>query len=318
MPMQYENERRTRVYRPEHDISRPDPHDERIGFTQPLAKPKGIFDGLSIAQVIAGAAAAATSMLLASKLGIAGSVIGAAASSAVTITCSQLYRHALDASAKKLRDSRLASSVDADLPLAQRGNKAGKHASNDRSAHTPYVSGFDTSTPTRTARVAPINLQERAAQERDASQRKVVIASIAIAALAVILSAGAILLSTSGHGLGDRPAPLLPVAALQPADAGQPDGNGDTARTDANQPDGNGGVGADGGATAPSGEDAKGDPSPNDGSAADNQNGNDGASSSVPDSAGGDLGSGTGAGESEGADESSGSNAGQGSSALNE
>ncbi|MFR2950939.1 MAG: hypothetical protein ACLTKG_06245 [Collinsella intestinalis] len=48
-----------------------------------------------MAQAIAASAAAATSMLLASRIGIAGSVIGAAVSSMVTVICSQLYRNAL-------------------------------------------------------------------------------------------------------------------------------------------------------------------------------------------------------------------------------
>ena len=64
--------------------------DTHIGATQPIALRKGLLDGISVAQIIAAAAAAVTSMLLSSKIGIAGSVIGAAVSSVVTVVCSQL------------------------------------------------------------------------------------------------------------------------------------------------------------------------------------------------------------------------------------
>lgn len=246
MPMNYENGRPTRIYRPEAKHMSSD--NQRIGFTQPLEKPKGLFDGISIAQVAAGAAAAATSMLLASKIGIAGSVIGAAVSSAVTIVCSQLYRRALDASAKKLRDSRLLGSVDASLePAADEGGKT------DR----PWVSGFDTSAPAgRVARVAPVDLQNRAAADRSATQRKVVIAALVTAVAAVALSAGAILAGTAGQGLGERPEPILaiPAAGDGATGAGQGKATDDGTATDASK-DGK----AQDGATPSGGADDGGD-----------------------------------------------------------
>ncbi len=61
--------------------------EKRIGSTQPISVRRGLFDGISVAQVIAASAAAATSMLLASRIGIAGSVIGAAVSTKVTVIC---------------------------------------------------------------------------------------------------------------------------------------------------------------------------------------------------------------------------------------
>ena len=81
---------------------------EAIGNTQayPARKPgflRGLFEDLSFAQVVAGAAAAATSVVLASKIGIAGSVIGAAVSSVVTVVSSQIYRHFITTGAEKLK-----------------------------------------------------------------------------------------------------------------------------------------------------------------------------------------------------------------------
>ena len=61
---------------------------------------KGLFEGLSVSQVTAGALAAVTSMLLSAQIGIAGSVIGVAVGSVVS---SQLYKKFLAGSAEKLR-----------------------------------------------------------------------------------------------------------------------------------------------------------------------------------------------------------------------
>lgn len=96
---------------------------EAIGNTQayPAKKPgllRGLFEDLSFAQVVAGAAAAATSVVLASKIGIAGSVIGAAVSSVVTVVSSQVYRHFITAGAEKLKGAYTGSDVHAgDQPI---------------------------------------------------------------------------------------------------------------------------------------------------------------------------------------------------------
>ena len=164
-----------------------------MGATQPIAMRRRLFDGISVAQVIAAAAAAATSMLLASRIGIAGSVIGAAVSSMVTVVCSQLYRNALDASAEKLKAKQLQNGYgNPDRPESY-------------STTAPY--GQSWSEPTYangayTARIAPTKLRARAAAERSASKRKVAIASIFIAAAAVIICAAVIMIGTQGAGLG--------------------------------------------------------------------------------------------------------------------
>lgn len=64
----------------------------------------GLLEGLSVSQVAAGALAAVTSMLLSSKIGIAGSVIGVAVGSVVSTLSSQIYKQFLQASADKLRE----------------------------------------------------------------------------------------------------------------------------------------------------------------------------------------------------------------------
>ena len=64
---------------------------------------KKFFEGLSISSIVAGALAAVTSFLLASKTGIAGSVIGAAASYIVSAVATNIYQNVLQASGEKLQ-----------------------------------------------------------------------------------------------------------------------------------------------------------------------------------------------------------------------
>ena len=191
----YTDTRRTRVYQRE--------QEQFIGQTQAIAPKEKLLEGLSIPQVIAGAAAAATSVALASRIGIAGSVIGAAVSSVVTVLSSQIYRHFLSAGAAKL-----------------------KHEPEQPGPSSAYVSGYGYSEraaqgyydrqPARYgARIAPTKLQARAAAERAATQRKVVMFSVGTAVLAVALSVAIILALTEGEGLGERvPAPW---SAAEPA-----------------------------------------------------------------------------------------------------
>ena len=65
---------------------------------------KNFFKGISFTQVLAGSLAAVTSFLLASKIGIAGSVIGVAIGSIVSAVASQLYQNVIHASSRKLSE----------------------------------------------------------------------------------------------------------------------------------------------------------------------------------------------------------------------
>lgn len=194
----YTDMKRTRVIERDSVYTRPR-ENASIGSTQPIAKKEGLFDGISIGQIAASAAAAATSMLLASKIGIAGSVIGAAVSSAVTIVATQLYRRALSAGARKLQNA----TFDA---VHKPAGAYGTPEPAQMKAHTPYAQAY---TSARSARVAPTKLQARAAAQRAGTQRKVIIASIIIAALSLALVSGAIMLATAGEGLGTRPNPIF-------------------------------------------------------------------------------------------------------------
>lgn len=203
MTTKYTDAPRTRVMTPA-SLNNGVHENHSIGQTMAIAPKKGLFDDISIPQIIAGAAAAATSVALASKIGIAGSVIGAAVSSVITVVSSQVYRHFISASAEALKGTH----ADVDYP-------AGAYEPVEFNTEE-HLGGAATTQEMRqiagratTARVAPNSLRAKAAAERSQTQKKVIVFSIAIAIVAVIACAGAILITTAGEGLGERPEPIL-------------------------------------------------------------------------------------------------------------
>ena len=203
MTTKYTDAPRTRVMTPA-SLNNGVHENHSIGQTMAIAPKKGLFDDISIPQIIAGAAAAATSVALASKIGIAGSVIGAAVSSVITVVSSQVYRHFISASAEAIKGTH----ADVDYP-------AGAYEPVEPNVEE-HLGGAATTQEMRqvagratTARVAPNSLRAKAAAERSQTQKKVIIFSIAIAIVAVIACTGAILITTAGEGLGERPEPTL-------------------------------------------------------------------------------------------------------------
>lgn len=203
MTTKYTDAPRTRVMTPA-SLNNGVHENHSIGQTMAIAPKKGLFDDISIPQIIAGAAAAATSVALASKIGIAGSVIGAAVSSVITVVSSQVYRHFISASAEALKGTH----ATVDYP-------AGAYEPVELNAEE-HLGGAATTQEMRqiagratTARVAPDSLRAKAAAERSQTQKKVIVFSIAIAIVAVIACTGAILITTAGEGLGERPEPVL-------------------------------------------------------------------------------------------------------------
>lgn len=240
MTTKYTDAPRTRVMTPA-ALNNGVHENHSIGQTMAIAPKKGLFDDISIPQIIAGAAAAATSVALASKIGIAGSVIGAAVSSVITVVSSQVYRHFISASAKALKGTH----ADVDYP-------AGAYEPVELNAEE-HLGGAATTQEmcqvagrATTARVAPNSLRAKAAAERSQTQKKVIVFSIAIAIVAVIACTGAILITTAGEGLGERPEPILSSRTTESdADSSgqsqsqQDDSQGTSASTDSssNTPD---------------------------------------------------------------------------------
>lgn len=194
------------------------------------AKPQGflrsLFDDLSIAQVIAGALAAATVFLLSSVIGVAGSLIGAAIGSVISAVSSQVYKKALSASADKLRDvgpTSLMDSVDASsikkeeemstssedetTCIPARTNAAEKSAAahvmsaNDLRYTAPNINGED-----------PALRRAHERRNRKAKvQRQVLVVSVVSSLIAIVICAGIITFATQGEGIGTKTEPILPA-----------------------------------------------------------------------------------------------------------
>lgn len=204
------------------------PH-EAIGNTQayPARKPgflRGLFEDLSFAQVVAGAAAAATSVVLASKIGIAGSVIGAAVSSVVTVVSSQVYRHFITTGAEKLKGAYTGGDEHAGGYGAYAAGSAyaSGRACGARFEHRPDGQLSSGNGMQAGGRIAPERLRARAKAERASTQRKVIGFSAIAAILAVVACVAIILLGTAGEGLGTKPEAIFTAPAAtqdEPEDA---------------------------------------------------------------------------------------------------
>lgn len=193
-------------------------------------KKGGLFADLSIAQIVAAAAAAVTSMLLASKIGVAGSVIGVAVASVVATVSSQIYKNFLSASADKLHNLRTggddASADEEPSPdRYQRGSQERSSYGDRATSHSrviyPDGSSYPMSGAARTTRMqaAPQtanyydrpsaysrgNVRERTGKRyHSKTPLKVIIVTIISALVAVALTAGIIDLATMSQGIGTK------------------------------------------------------------------------------------------------------------------
>ena len=233
MTTKYTDAPRTRVMTPA-SLNNGVHENHSIGQTMAIAPKKGLFDDISIPQIIAGAAAAATSVEqceIGDNVTIhAGSVIGAAVSSVITVVSSQVYRHFISASAEALKGTH----ADVDYP-------AGAYEPVEFNAEE-QLGGAATTQEMRqiagratTARVAPNSLRAKAAAERSQTQKKVIVFSIAIAIVAVIACTGAILITTAGEGLGERPEPILSSRTTESDANGNTQSQDQQAQTDDTQ-----------------------------------------------------------------------------------
>ena len=161
-----------------------------------------LFEDLSIAQVIAGALAAATVFLLSSVIGVAGSLIGAAVGSIVSAVSSQVYKKMLSASADKIRDVAPdgASANQADpnetrLMEPVSSSETRVIDSNKIAASATKVMGADDiryqSHASSDKAVDPALQRAHVRRRRKARvQRSVIIVSIVSALIAIVVSAG--------------------------------------------------------------------------------------------------------------------------------
>lgn len=306
---------------------------------------KSLFEGLSGAQLTAGALAAVTSMLLSAQIGIAGSVIGVAVGSVVSTVASQVYKRFLEQSATKLRgmrDSDEESSTDGvgvaegleglevvsfgaekdgaastEEDVRADGLKAGQTEqaefaggsmrSVDQLALGRVIAGGVPGRATATPHLGDKSLagditaqHVREKREHDRRmQRGVIAVSIVSALVAVAVSAGFVMLTTQGQGLGAKPAAIdQAVRGNQDSDA-QQDAQVDKQHVADSETSGDSQSASASSATSNT---AKSDSSDNNSSASQNQSGS---------SQSGTQGSGQG---QSGASTSSGTNAGASSS----
>lgn len=229
MTTKYTDAPRTRVMTPA-SLNNGVHENHSIGQTMAIAPKKGLFDDISIPQIIAGAAAAATSVALASKIGIAGSVIGAAVSSVITVVSSQVYRHFISASAEAIKGTHAAVDYPAGAYEPVEPDVEEHLGGAATTQEMRQVAGRAT-----TARVAPNSLRAKAAAERSQTQKKVIVFSIAIAIVAVIACAGAILITTAGEGLGERPESILSSRTIESDANGNTQSQDQQAQTDDTQ-----------------------------------------------------------------------------------
>ena len=217
MTTKYTDAPRTRVMTPA-ALNNGVHENHSIGQTMAIAPKKGLFDDISIPQIIAGAAAAATSVALASKIGIAGSVIGAAVSSVITVVSSQVYRHFISASAEAIKGTHAAVDYPTGAYEPVEPNVEEHLGGAATTQEMRQVAGRAT-----TARVAPNSLRAKAAAERSQTQKK------------VIVCAGAILITTAGEGLGERPEPILSSRTTESDANGNTQSQDQQAQTDDTQ-----------------------------------------------------------------------------------
>ena len=169
-------------------------------MAQESFKPRGVFDDFSFASIAASALTAATSFLLMSRIGIAGSFIGAVVAAALSTALTQTYKGMLTASADRIKE---ASEPHAAI---------GRHTS-----VATYEEYGDTSSGG--GRIM---------------YRLVAFAAV-ISLAAVIASAALIALATRGQGLGptswQAPAPVETVEEQAVAPAAEPTATEDAATT---------------------------------------------------------------------------------------
>lgn len=185
----------------------------------------GLFDGISKAQVLAGALASVTSMLLSSKIGIAGSVIGVAIGSIVSTVASTVYKNILNNSANALKNASVFNTSGNNIEGNGNttGNVAVSGANLDKTsvdvAMQSYLDGDnlgDAAHDTAFPRIAPDSLIEKNAERRKKQLRNKVIAFSVIASLiAVAVTAVLITAFTGGEGIGRKTDPILPQPSSQ-------------------------------------------------------------------------------------------------------
>ncbi|TPF78115.1 MULTISPECIES: hypothetical protein [unclassified Bifidobacterium] len=192
---------------------------------------KKFFQGLSLSSIVAGTLAAVTSFLLAAKIGVAGSVIGAAASYIVSVVATNIYKNLITASSEKFQQTLGNSgsedadnddagdegsgdpSIDQDTDgtaKAEQSKDADADASRERSGHGPAQGRTVEPQGAASAR-RPREIVSRPndghtysiaelRKHRHDPKRTAVVVTLVSGLLTVAVTAGIVMLVTQGHG----------------------------------------------------------------------------------------------------------------------
>lgn len=318
-------------------------HQQRIinDGTAEAERPKkgglaSLFEGMSGSQLIAGALAAATSLLLSSYIGIAGSVVSAAIAYVVSAVASQLYKKMLSASADKIRDVVPGASSSTSV-MSETEQLEIRDATSDAREQKTVV--FDERAVAQAQATRAINANDvryrafeataggkdpavqRAHERRNRKsrvKRQVVIVSVISALVAIGITAGLIHVATAGAGLGAKTEPLFPTTtnvqdekATTTEHPSSSDEQSSSSSTDNNQPAGSDSNTSANGSTSTSGSESgssnSGSSSGTSGSSGSSSSGSQSGSSSGQSGSGSQSGLGSSSGSSSGSGSGSGS-----------
>lgn len=187
---------------------------------------KKFFEGISLSSIVAGTLAAVTSFLLASKIGIGGSVIGAAASYVVSAVATKIYQNVLTASGEKLQSA------------SSSGNGITKDAENgDADGGTPRTAGSRTDVRDEPDTATGVTADDASSTRRPreivfsrangrtysvdelrksrfrASKHTAMIVTLVSGLLAVAVTAGVVMLATQGRGTDNLVSPTTTTPA---------------------------------------------------------------------------------------------------------
>lgn len=270
-------------------------HDKETN-PQP-AKGGGLFEGLSVAQVSAGALAAVTSMLLSSRIGITGSVIGVAVGSVVSAVASQVYKKFFEASADKLKATIDFEGETVQMSAVDQGGTVAMESSSTpdetvamseeeiQQAVKQYSLADDATTAGTHYERGSAGRGAHAGIDSKKVAKMAVVVSVVAALVAVAISAFVIDRATSGEGIGTKTQPVIVTRSAQDSSDQSTDASG----TDASSSEGSSS------SSDSSTDKSKTDASSNkDGATTNNSSSNDSSANSASDSANTNSGSGQG------------------------
>lgn len=170
-----------------------------------------LFSDISAVQVVATALASVTSMLLASYIGIAGSIIGVAVASVVSTMAASLYKKFLADSAEKIKE----------LPEVVRSVAHHSHDGQSSASASPESTRPGDNAEKAHADDEPAQPEAQRTHPALTHKKRLIIICIVSALIAVAATAAIIYVASSGEGLGAKPASIIEMHPEATAPAGE-------------------------------------------------------------------------------------------------